>query len=188
MITPPPKTHIILRLKPTVMVKGSPLDIVAEHNRIFDTSNRVGVGKFGDPWNPSKCDDFNQAIKKGRTIHLLLVAKTESGHRGFRATISSLRLMGNTQAPPPPHPEYYNEFRRVPAIYPHAFAAGPTMWFELGSRLEPYPLTSLTLLSNGRKLLDVLSKPCHASVMLCIPQSGAARAQARGGKAGPKRA
>ena len=164
------RSHIVLRMKPTVMVKGSCLDVIVEHNKLFDKTSLVGVGKYGLPWQRTRCSEFNNAINSGVTTYLFIVVKTADGFKGFRAPIRTISISGNLEDLCLKYPDYYNEYRRVPMLYDAVLTVEPSMWFVISGRLKPHSLARLRLLSNNRRLLDVLSKPCRSSAMLVIEQ------------------
>ncbi|HAO80359.1 MAG TPA: hypothetical protein DCQ92_15590 [Verrucomicrobia subdivision 3 bacterium] len=150
------------------MVRGRCLDVIDEHNKLFDKASLVGVGKYGIPWQRTRCSEFNNAINSGVTTYLFIVLKTANGFKGFRAPIRMISLSGNLQDLALKYPEYYNEYRRVPMLYDAVLTVEPSMWFVISSRLEPHSLARLRLLSNNRRLLDVLSKPCRSSAMIVL--------------------
>jgi len=158
--------HVILRMKPTVIVKGKCLDVIDEHNKLFDKTKLVGVGKYGLPWRRPRCSEFNNAIKNGVPTYLFIVVKASAGYKGFRAPIRVISISGELKELGMLFPEYYNEIRRLPMIHDSVPTREPSMWFVIGGRLQPHSLADLTLLSNNRPLLDVLSKPCRSSAMI----------------------
>lgn len=159
-------SHIVLRMKPTVMVRGGCLDVIVEHNKLFDKTDLVRVGKFGRPWHRTRCSEFNDAISSGVATYLFIVVKTANGFKGFRAPIRSISHSGHLKDIGMSYPEYYDEYRRNPMLYNPVLTAEPRMWFAISGRLKPYSLARLRLLSNDRRLLDVLSKPCRSSTMI----------------------
>lgn len=158
--------HIVLRMKPTVMVKGCCLDVIVEHNKLFNKTALVGVGKYGRSWQRARCSEFNNAINNGITTYLIIVVKTTNGFKGFRAPIRTISISGYLKDLGLKYPEYYNEYRRMPMLYDAVLTVEPSMWFVISGRLKPYSLASLKLISNNRRLLDVLSKPCRSSTMI----------------------
>ena len=158
-------SYIVLRKKPTVRTGLNELDVITEHNSVFDKAGSVAVGKFGVSWHQSKCDEFSACIKNGSTIYLLLVSRTAKGFNGFRARIRDIQLANNKILPQ--FPPYYNLLNRQPSLRETALATKPSMWFRIAERLKPYPLLNLSLLTNKRPLLDVLNE-CRTTMMLVV--------------------
>jgi hypothetical protein len=157
--------HIVLRIKPKVRIKQDELDVIEEHNRVFDKTDSVGVGKFGASWDQARCDEFTTAIASGVIKYLFLVSKTATGYLGFRAKISEVFLAKNGHGRIFAFPDYYNQLHRQPGLFDSVLATKPSMWFILAERLNPHSLKNLRLCSNGRPILESL-KDSRAATML----------------------
>jgi hypothetical protein len=157
------KAHIILRIKASIKIQGQMLDVVTEHNKVFNESGSVWVGKFGASWHKPKCDDYNNAISHGQKIYLYLVTKNESGFIGYRAKICEVILSDCKRTLI--YPEYYHLLGRQPILLDTALAAKPSMWFHLSEPLRLHALEKLKLFTNKRPLIDVL-KECRSTLML----------------------
>jgi|ERR1035437_1429538 hypothetical protein len=162
--------HVVLRIKQKIRIRLNELDVIEEHNRIFEKVGYVALGKFGASWNQTKCDDFAKEIGSGATKHLYLVFKTDSGYKGFRAKIRNVVLAGRSQARLLAYPDNYNQLQHQPNLFDSVLAKKPSMWFELAERLESHSLKKLRLLSNDRPLLDSLNQS-RAAMMLVTEKS-----------------
>jgi hypothetical protein len=155
--------HIVLRIKPAIKIRWEELDVVSEHNRVFDETGSVAVGKYGASWPQFKCDDINTDIEDGAMICLFIVWHTKGGYKGYRARIREVFLSGSKKNPP--FPAYYNSLGQQRRLADALLTSKPSMWFHLSERLKPYTLMNLRLLTNDRPLLDVLSD-CRSTIML----------------------
>ena len=167
MNTPPTAAHIVLRIQPTISIRGHKVDVIAEHNRVFEQQGRVAVGKFGASWTPSKCDAFTSAIAHGKTLYLFLVSKKAPGYQAFRAPIRAVFLAGQEKRNGLHHPPYYDLIAQQPHLQDEFLEPHPSMWFELGGPLKPHTIDNLRLLTSGRALLEVLDD-CRTCMMLVV--------------------
>jgi hypothetical protein len=161
------RIHIVLRIKPTVRIRSDELDVIKEHNDVFDAAGSVAVGKFGAAWHQQRCDDFTKSIEQGVTTYLFIVSMASEGYTGFRAPIRDIFLAGTRKSQNLKFPGYYNLLDQQPSLKYSILATKPSMWFILGDRFKPHSLARLRLLSNGHSLLDVL-KESRASTLMVV--------------------
>ena len=147
------KTHIVLRIKPTVRVRWDSVNVVSEHSKVFAQEGIVAVGKFGAPLPFLKCIELAENLKRGAETWLYLVFKKENLFQGFRGRVKDVFRTDDNRYAVLKCPDYYTQL-----------PVKPSMWFVLSSQLESYPVQRLNLRSSDRPLIDVLAE-CRTPMM-----------------------
>lgn len=142
--------HIVLRFQRYVHYEGRKLDVIQEHNDIFDRDGQVTLAKFGRNPAASKVERLRLQIERGQRTNLFLVCRDKKEFQGFSCTIATLSTTEATAE----CPEYYNDVELDPGL-----------WITLDSAIKPASLKGLRLVLNQKPLLDVLAE-CRTSMML----------------------
>lgn len=140
---------VVLRLKQRVInIAGRPIDVIQEHNSVIEAENIVALAKFGKPLSADSIVHLQTQIDNGFLTYLYLVFRepaAPAAYTGYRAPITSISIANANTRPPTKHPQYYDALGLLASV-----------WFVLSAPFKSTPLYGLKLISNRKRLLDVL--------------------------------
>lgn len=160
MSTTTQRTHVVLRIRPTIRIKWETLDVVSEHNKVLKREGVVALGKFGAAMPRNKLDALAAEIRQGPRTWFYLVTKHGDTFQAVRAIIKDVFPAGGEKERSVKCPAYYREMGLHTEL-----GFKPSMWFLLSSQLTPCTLDHLYLVSNQRPLLKVLHE-CRTTMMV----------------------
>ena len=150
------RLDLVLRIPEYVRIeRGLKFSTIGAHSEVAREQGEVMFGKFGAALKGASLQRLEAS--KGAGSPRLIVVMKKGSFVGFSAVLGGI----TDKLPSPAEQRYVPEFYHLLAEMNET----PSTWFRLMSPFEPIELSSFSLVTSGRPLLEVISET-RTSMML----------------------